>query len=457
MFMMRYRGRPFRPVVLACMVCLVAGDALADDWPGFRGPDGLALSPDKDLPVTWSDTDGIAWKVELPGPGSSSPIVAGDRVFVTCYSGYGVDRSEPGDQAKLTRNLVCIHLTQGRVLWQKSVPAALPEDRYRGMLADHGYASHTAATDGQRVYVFFGKSGVLAFDLEGNQLWQTNVGSNLAMMGFGSGTSLALYKNLVIVNANAESQAIIALDGATGREVWKTDAKGYAGSWSTPVVVKAGGKDELVVNMPDEIWGLDPKDGGLLWYSTALGGASNTTVVAKEGVVYALAGGPRGSGAVAIRAGGHGDVTESGLVWKKTVGSYVPSPVVAGDYLYWVDDKGIAYCLKADSGEQIYRQRLPGVGGGGRRGMSSAVYASVVAADGKLYAVTRHNGAFVLAQGPKFEVLAHNEFEADASDFNASPAVVQGRLLLRSDRALYCVGPGFSKTSRTTNPVIRSK
>jgi outer membrane protein assembly factor BamB len=455
--MMRYRGRPFHQVVAACMVCLNAACALADDWPRFRGPDGLALSPDKDLPVTWSDTDGIAWKVELPGPGSSSPIVAGDRVFVTCYSGYGVDRSNPGDQAKLTRDLVCIHLTQGRVLWQKSVPAALPEDRYGGMLADHGYASHTAATDGQRVYVFFGKSGVLAFDLEGNQLWQTNVGSNLAMMGFGSGTSLALYKNLVIVNANAESQAIIALDAATGHEVWKTDAKGYAGSWSTPVVVKAGGKDELVVNMPDEIWGLDPKDGGLLWYSTALGGASNTTVVAQDGVVYALAGGPRGSGAVAIRAGGHDDVTTSGLVWKKTVGSYVPSPVILGEYLYWVDDKGIAYCLRADSGEQVYRQRLPGVGGGGRRGMSSAVYSSVVAADGKLYAVTRHNGAFVLAQGPKFEVLAHNELESDTSDFNASPAVVRGRLLLRSDRALYCVGPGFSKTSRTTNPVIRSK
>ena len=427
--------------VLACFIAFCTVPARGDDWPRFRGPDGLAVSADKGLPTTWSDTRNIAWKAELPGPGSSSPIVAGDRVFVTCYSGYGVDRSDPGDPTGLTRSLVCLNLVDGRTIWRKSVPAVLPEDRYGGMLADHGYASHTAATDGQRVYVFFGKSGVLAFDLDGNQLWHTSVGAGLAIMGFGSGTSLAIYKNLVLVNANAESQAIIALDGATGREVWKTDAKGYAGSWSTPVIVKVGGKDELVVNMPGEIWGLDPKDGGLFWYA-AMQGGSNTTVVARDGVVYAVGGGPGGSAAVAVRAGGHDNVTDSHLLWKKSIGSYVPSPVVVGDYLYWVDDKGIAYCLQADSGEQVYRERLPGLAGGGGRGMSSPVYASLVAADGKLYAVSRHNGAFVLAQGPKFEVLAHNQLDSDPSDFNASPAIVRGRLLLRSNRALYCVAKG---------------
>jgi outer membrane protein assembly factor BamB len=443
-------------LMMAFGLLLVAGIASGDDWPRFRGPDGLAISADKGLPVEWSDTQNITWKTELPGPGSSSPIVAGNRVFVTCYSGYGVDRSNPGIQDKLARNLVCVSLLDGRILWQKAVTAALPEDGYRGMLADHGYASHTAVTDGQRVFVFFGKSGVLAFDLDGNQLWQTNVGSGLAMMGFGSGASLALYKNLVIVNANAESRAIIALDAATGQEVWKTDAKDYAGSWSTPVLVKAGNRDELVVNMPDEIWALDPRDGGLFWFAPVRG-TSNTTVVAKDGVIYALGGGPGGSAAIAIKAGGRDDAGKSNLLWRKTIGSYVPSPVVVGDYLYWVDDKGIAYCLKANTGDQVYRERLPGLAGGGGRGMSSPVYASLVAADGKLYAVSRHNGVYLLAQGQKFEVLAHNQFESDASDFNASPAVVQGHLLLRSNRALYCVGGSFSNTSRTTNPVIRSK
>jgi outer membrane protein assembly factor BamB len=295
------------------------------------------------------------------------------------------------------------------------------------------------------VYVFFGKSGVLAFDLDGNLLWKQEVGTASQRMRFGSGASLCVYKNLVIVNASIEGEAIFAFDGSTGHQVWKTDAKGYDGSYSTPVVVKTGGRDEIVVNMPDEIWGLDPKDGGLFWYSTALHGASNTTVVAKKDVVYALAGGPGGSGAVAIRAGGRGDVTQNSLLWKKSLGSYVPSPVVVGEYLHWVDDKGIACCLKADSGDQVYRERLSGLGGGGRRGMSSTVYASLIAGDGKLYAVSRHNGTFVLAQGPKFELLGHNTLESDGSDFNASPAVVRGHLLLRSNQALYCVGPGFSE------------
>jgi outer membrane protein assembly factor BamB len=440
---------------LSCLFFLGAS-VHADDWPGFRGPNGLALSSDTGLPLNWSDTENIAWKAKLPGPGSSSPIVVGDRVFVTCYSGYGVDRSNPGDPQKLTRSLVCIRLTDGRVVWEQSVPAVLPEDSYGGMLADHGYASHTAATDGERVYVFFGKTGVLAYDLNGNQLWKQSVGANSQRMRFGSGASLCVYKKLVIVNASIEGEAIFAFDGATGRQAWKTDAKGYDGSYSTPVIVKTDKRDEIVINMPDEIWGLDPKDGGLFWYSTALRGASNTTAVAKDGVIYALAGGPGGAGAAAIRAGGHDDVTQSGLLWKKTIGSYVPSPVAVGNYLYWVDDKGIACCLKADTGDQVYRERLRGLGGGGGRGMSSAVYASLVAADGKLYAVSRHNGAFVLAQGPKFELLAHNQL-ADETDFNASPAVVRGHLLLRSNQALYCVGPGFSNTSRVTNPVIRSK
>lgn len=431
---------PSLSLVLAAVIAFATSPSPADDWPGFRGPSGLALVTDTGLPTKWTDSENIAWRTPLPGPGSSSPIVAGDRIFVTCYSGYGVDRANPGEQNNLVRTLICVHLGDGRVLWQRSVPAVLPEDRYGGMLADHGYASHTAATDGQRVFVFFGKSGVLAFDFEGRQLWQQSVGTASQRMAFGSGASLCVYNNLVIVNASIEGEALFAFDGATGRQVWKTEAKGYDGSYSTPVIVKGDNRDELVLNMPDEIWGLDPRDGGLLWYSTALRGASNTTVVSIGGIVYALAGGPGGSGAAAIRTGGRDDVTQSNLVWKKAIGSYVPSPVIVGDYLHWVDDKGIACCLKAASGEQVYRERLPGLSGGGRRGISSAVYASLIAGDGKLYAVSRHNGTFVLAQGPKFEVLAHNPIDADATDFNASPAVARGHLLLRSDQALYCIG-----------------
>lgn len=423
----------------AMLLILAAPSARAADWPNFRGPASAAVSDERNLPVEWSDTQNVVWKTALPGPGSSSPIVAGDRVFVTCYGGYGLDRAKPGKPADLTRELVCVGLADGKFLWRQSVPATVPEDPYQGMLADHGYASHTAATDGQQVFVFFGRTGVMAFDLDGHQQWQASVGTGVgggpAMFQFGSGASLTLLDELVVVNANAESETIVALSKQDGHEVWKTDAKGYRGSWSTPVPVAVGNKLELVVNLPDEIWGLDPADGGLLWYSTVLRGAAATTVSAKDGVVFAVSGGPTGQAAAAIRAGGHGDVTKSNLVWQTKVGSYVPSPVVLDDYLYFVDDKGVACCLEAATGKQVYRERLPTAG---------STYASLVAADGKLFAVSRRNGAFVLAAGPKFERLAHNKLESDDSDFNASPAVASrpsgdGCLLLRSNQFLYCL------------------
>ena len=430
-----------RCVMPAAVVLLALGlptCVAAKDWPGFRGgPSGTAASDDTGLPTTWSDTENIAWKVPLPGNGSSSPIVSGDRIFLTCYTGYGQERGNPGDQQKLARSLVCLNRADGKILWEKSVPAVLPEDAYGGRMTDHGYASHTPATDGKKVFVFFGKSGVLAFDFDGKQLWQTSVGTGSGRMGWGSGTSVLLHKNLVIVNANAESQAIVALDQETGNQVWKAASSGYGGSWSTPVLLDVGGKQELIVNMPDEVWSLDPNDGGLWWYCSGLKSSPNTSVAARDGVVYTLGGGPGGSGAGAIRAGGRNDVTSSHVVWKKNVGSYVPSPVMSGEYLCWIDDKGVACCLKAETGEQKYRERLGGAG---------STYASMIAADGKLYAVSRRNGTFVLAAGPEFKQLAHNKLASDTSDFNASPAVSNGCLLLRSDKFLYCISGSKPKT-----------
>jgi outer membrane protein assembly factor BamB len=382
------------------------------------------------LPLTWSDSQNLQWKADLPGLGTSSPIVFGDRVFVTCYSGYGTDAENPGEQEKLLRHLLCLNLQDGTVRWQKDIAAVLPEDPYRGFIAEHGYASSTPATDGERVYVFFGKSGVLAFDFDGNQLWQQSVGTGSAIMGWGSASSPVLYKDFVIINANAEGQALVALDKVTGREVWKADAEGYAGSWSTPVLVE-GSKPQLVVHLPGEVWAFDPEDGGLIWYCTDVPGAATTSLVAHEEVVYVVGGGPGGGGAMAIRAGGKDDVTTSHTVWKKQVGSYVPSPTIVGDKMYWVDDRGTAVCVDTKSGEPVYRERLEG---------ASGAYSSLVAAEGRLYAVTRRNGTFVLPATGEFKVLAHNVLESDSTDFNASPAISQGRILLRSNRSLYCLG-----------------
>ena len=183
------------------------------DWPQFRGPDGLGVSSDANVAVQWSESENLKWKTSLPGPGSSSPIVWGQHVFVTCYSGYGLSRTNPGNIEQLVRHLVCIDRKDGKVIWTRTVKAEMPEDAFAGMgVPEHGYASNTPATDGERVFVFFGKTGVLAFDLDGNQLWQVNVGKESSNRRWGSSASLILYKDMVIVNASEESQSILALD-----------------------------------------------------------------------------------------------------------------------------------------------------------------------------------------------------------------------------------------------------
>ena len=173
------------PLVIAAMT-LLALPLQAADWPNFRGPNSSGISDEKNLPTTWSDTENLVWKVDLPGPGSSSPIVWGDKVFVTCYTGYGLDEDNPGDQDKLQRHLLGVDRKTGNVLWNKAVPAKLPEPEFSSFQALHGYASSTPATDGERVYVFYGKSGVLAYDFAGQELWRANVGDSDFYWGVGS-------------------------------------------------------------------------------------------------------------------------------------------------------------------------------------------------------------------------------------------------------------------------------
>ncbi len=250
-------------------------------------------------------------------------------------------------------------------------------------------------------------------------------------MRFGSGASPILYRDFLIVNASIEGSAIIALDKRTGRESWKAPFSGYGGSWSTPIVVELGGdREDLVIAVTDEIWGLNPDTGKLRWYAvTNHGQPICPSVIAKDGIVYAFGG--RSGQAIAVRAGGKGDVTKTHVAWTASVGAYVPSPIIHDGHLYWVNDRGISYCLNTNNGEVIYQRRLSG---------AREVYGSVVLADGNLCVVSRENGTFVLAARPEFEQLAHNEFQSDRSVFNASPALSNGQLLLRSDEFLYCIG-----------------
>jgi outer membrane protein assembly factor BamB len=403
-------------------------DSSKDNWPGFRGPKEAALSEDKGLPVKWSDKENLVWRTELPGPGGSSPIVWGDRVFVTCYTGYGIPGEQGGDMKDLKRHLLCLDRKKGTILWNKEVDAKQPETRYGGFLALHGYASSTPVTDGERVYVFFGKSGVFAYDFKGKQLWQTDVGTRTD--GWGSATSPVLYKDLVIVNASVESGSLIALKKKDGDQEWKTPGVGR--TWNSPVLVDVkGGKQELVVRGTRSLMGFDPAKGTQLWHCDGFrDGYVCPTVVAKGGIVYALGGRFEGT-AVAVKAGGEGDVTETHKLWEKRLGGSICSPTVYGDHLYWVADNGTANCVKTKDGSKVYGQRLKN---------SGTLYASIVIADGKIYAVSRDKGTFVLAAKPKFEELAHNNFESDTSVSNGSPAVSKGQLLIRSNKYLYCIG-----------------
>ena len=204
---------------------LLASCGLGADWPQFRGPGGLGISSEKDVPVKWSAEENIAWKADLPGPGASCPIVVGGRVYLTCYTGYGLEPAM-GDQKQLRRHLLCFDRTDGKLIWTKEFEPKLPEHQYQGEGAYHGYAASTPICDGERLYVFFGKSGVFCFDLDGRQIWQASVGDGTN--GWGSGTSPLLYGKLLLVNASIESQSLVALDKLTGEEVWR------AGAWALP-------------------------------------------------------------------------------------------------------------------------------------------------------------------------------------------------------------------------------
>ncbi len=422
-------------------------DATAADWMRFRGPNGSGLAMDAKPPGTWGDSENVRWKTELPGPGSSSPIVVGDRVFVTCYSGYGDGRGS-GDMQKLERHLVCVNRADGKIAWSSAIPAVQPEDGYSGFLTEHGYATQTPTSDGERIYVFYGKSGAAAFDLNGAKLWQTSLGTDSNRKGWGSGGSPILYRDFVIINASEEGHALVALEKKTGKIAWKAEGAGLASSFGTPLLVEGEGRTDLVFALPGELWGLNPETGKLRWFAeTGLTGNLAASVVAGHGVVYAFGGFPR-LGAVAVRTGGKGDVTKTHLLWSGSISTYVPTPVLHDGRLYFVSDAGFATCLDAKTGNSVFKERMPGAGATGRGG--KPFYASAVLADGLVYAVSRQNGTFVFEAKPDFKLVAQNRLAGDDSQFNATPALAGRQLFLRSNRALYCMEAAESADSRKT-------
>ncbi|MBX3442094.1 MAG: PQQ-binding-like beta-propeller repeat protein [Planctomyces sp.] len=395
----------------------------AGDWIGFRGPSGLGAATVANLPVEWSRDSGVLWTAEI-GPGGSSPTLFGDSIYITAYRGYA-EPGQPGRMEDLERRLIRLDRTTGRERWAVSTKAQLPEEE--SIRDEHGYATSTPAVDSDAVYVFYGKSGVRAFSHAGAELWQADVGNGLN--GWGSAASPVLFEDLVIINASVESESLRALDRRTGEERWR--AGEIRESWNTPIVIQSPeGRAELVVAVVGKILAFDPRTGQPLWScDTDIGWYMAPGLVAAEGVVYCIGG--RSGGALAVRAGGSGDVTRTHRVWTGTKGSNVSSPLIHEGHLYWAHDQlGIAYCAEAATGRIVYEQRLPRAG---------QVYPSPVLGDGRIYFTSRSGTTFVIPAAPRFELLAANSLE-DRSLFHASPALEDGRIYIRSDRTLYCIG-----------------
>lgn len=414
-------------MIIAAILCASSSIAVAD-WPQFRGPGGLGVAADKNLPTTWSDKDNIAWKTDLPGPGSSSPIVVGDKIFVTCYSGYGLDQDNPGDPKNLKRHLVCLD-KHGKILWTRDIVTDKKDAAFTGpFITQHGYASSTPVSDGKHVYCFFGVAGVVAFDLDGKQQWQTSVGTGTNSWGTGSSPIVA--GDRVIVNASAESNSLVALSKKDGSIAWKQPGKEWW-SWTTPLLVDAGGRQEVIISILNRLHAYDPKTGKELWNCAGLEDYVCPSPVAHRGVVFVI--GARDNTAMAVKAGGSGDVSKTHVLWSIGRGSNVSSPLYHDGNLYWASEqRGVVYCVDAKSGKIHYEQRLEPEAG--------LIYASAFLADGKIYYVSRNQGTYVIDAKPEFKQVAHNVMASDNSVFNGSPAAMDGKLLLRSDRRLYCIG-----------------
>ena len=380
-------------------------------WPRFRGPTGQGETHVTGLPLRWNKVgENIAWRAKVPGQGNSSPIAWGERVFVTSSEDKGAKRL-----------VHCFHAADGRPLWTRQAPERKPE---AGLGFKNTYASATPVTDGERVVAFLGSCGLVCFDFDGNVLWQYDL-PNIRTT-HGPGASPVLYKDLVILaqDQNQGESIFLAVDKRTGKKAWQAK-RPRAMTWTTPTVVRVGDHDELVVAGGETVRGYDPLTGQELWMLNGPTREVVPVVVVGKDLIYSASG--RNGPTLGLRPGGKGDVTETHLAWRTVRGGpHVPSPVLANGRLYTANDTGVVTCLDAATGKLIFQERLPG-----------SFSASPLAAGDRIYIPNESGVTYVLRAGDKFELLAKNDL---GSPIQASPAVVGGRLLLRTQDELVCVG-----------------
>lgn len=405
----------------------------AEDWTRFRGPTGNGIGASS-APTSWDAENNMKWSIDLPGPGSSCPIVLDDRIYLTCYTGYGVDQRNPGDAKDLKRHVLCFDRENGKELWRATVDSEYDEDPYKGFITHHGYASSTPVTDGKHIFVHFGKTGVFAFDMDGKQVWKQQIGTKSDPAKWGNGASCVLYNDLVIINAGNTDNSIIAFNKTDGKEIWRVKDAKFTFTWSTPIIVNVDGRDEMIINMPGKILGYDPASGEELWWAKSpIDRTVCGSCVYHDGVAYAMGG--REGRAVAVRVGGKGDVTETHTVWNNSLRSGINTPIVANGNLYWIAADKI-YCADCKTGEYEYTERLKA---GGKRQGPSGDYSSPVAIGDKILMVTRSGTTHVVAATDEYNKLGENSFKGDTSRFNATPAISDGQLFIRSNNKLYCI------------------
>jgi hypothetical protein len=394
-------------------------------WAQWRGPSGQGVVEGSGFPDSWSDKENVRWKVEVPGRGNSSPIVWKDRIFLT--TAYDGER----------RAVLCFRRGDGKLLWEAPAPSP---DSVEHLETKNSYASATPATDGERVYALFGNAGLIAVDFNGKQVWKYGFGATSNYHG--PGGSPLLYKDRVIFYQDQgqsiekaqspEPRAgafVAAIDAKTGRQLWRTPRTEGVG-WGTPIAIRAGGRDEIIISSQRAVRAYDPDTGRELWSARGNTMEVIPTPAVGHGLVFCPSG--RAGPTLAVRPGGSGDVTSTQVAWQTPRGSpFVPSPLLYGDYLYLVNDMtSIATCLEATTGKLLWQGRL----GEARRESFSA---SPVAVANKIFITNDEGETYVLAAGPEFKLLRVNRLGEQTL---ATPALVEGTWYFRSGSHLVAIG-----------------
>jgi outer membrane protein assembly factor BamB len=393
-----------------------------------------------DAPLEWNEKKNIAWKVDVPGRGFSSPVLWGERIFITTAvpTGKGAPaateppRRGPGGGAATGLEhrfvVMCFDRNTGKLLWERVTATASPHEGYHARYGS--FASNSPVTDGKHVYAFFGSRGLYAYTLDGQLAWKREFSPMQMRNAFGEGAAPLLDGNTLYLKFDQERDSyMLALDKTSGKELWRV-TRDEVSSWSQPLAVSASGRKEVIVSASNRVRSYDPSNGGLLWEAAGLGSNVIPSPVAAGGVVYVMSG-HREPNLLAIRLGRKGDLTGTdAIAWTNERGNaYSSSPVLHDDKLYFITDSGMLSCFNARTGEAYYRQqRLP---------KPYSFKASPVGANGKLYLSTEDGDVVVVKMGEKFEVLTTNTLPDEM--FIASPAVAGGSMYLRGQSKLYCI------------------